>query len=201
MSNADTTDKELLTAMTGAEEHINSRPLTYQTADPSVNVPLPPNHFLYGQIGGQLAPTSVDQTDFNPREWWRRIQELVRHFWYRRLTKWLLDLSARMKWFEPGRDLIVYDVVLVMSPDTTRDNWPLGKVLGTYPGKDGRVRSLKIKVGQDTITRAVTKLCPLELDNKNMLMNIKSYLYFKETSINCKASKLFIFIKFHDIYI
>ena len=34
LGNADVTDEELMTAIIGAEGLINSRPLTYQTADP-----------------------------------------------------------------------------------------------------------------------------------------------------------------------
>ena len=165
LGNADVTDEELMTAIIGAEGLINSRPLTYQTADPSDDVPLTPNHFLHGQIGGQFAPPTVDETDFNPRKRWRRVQELVRHLWHRWLREWLPELSARRKWFRPRRDLKVDDVVLVMSPDTNRGNWPLGRVLETFPGKDGRVRVVKIQVGKGTTTRAVTRLCPLELEN------------------------------------
>ena len=83
LGNADVNDEELMTAIIGAGALINSRPLTYQSADPSDDAPLTPNHFLHGQVGGQFAPTSMDETDFNPRKRWRRIQELVRHFWNR----------------------------------------------------------------------------------------------------------------------
>ena len=83
LGNADITDEELTTAFTGAEALLNSRPLTYQSANPEDDVPLTPNHFLFGQIGGQFAPESVDHTAFNPKKRWRRVQELVRHFWHR----------------------------------------------------------------------------------------------------------------------
>ena len=45
-----------MTAIIGAEGLIDSRPLTYQSTDPADDVPLTPNHFLHGQIGGQFAP-------------------------------------------------------------------------------------------------------------------------------------------------
>ena len=61
LGNADVEDEELMTAITGAEGLINSRPLSYQTADPSDDVSLTPNQFLHGQVGGQFAPTSVDE--------------------------------------------------------------------------------------------------------------------------------------------
>ena len=52
LSKADITDEDLSTAVTGAEDLINSRPLTYQTADIKDDIPLTPNHFLYGLAGG-----------------------------------------------------------------------------------------------------------------------------------------------------
>ena len=94
LGNADITDEELMTAIVGAEGLINSRPLTYQSANPADDTPLTPNHFLHGQIGGQFAPTSVDNTHFNPRKRWRRVQELVRHFWHRWLREWIPGLSG-----------------------------------------------------------------------------------------------------------
>lgn len=64
-----------MTAIIGAESLINARPLTYQSSDPEDNIPLTPNHFVHGQVGGQFAPQTVDETEFNPRRRWRRIQE------------------------------------------------------------------------------------------------------------------------------
>ena len=61
----DVTDEELITVSTGVESLLNSRPLTYQRSDPRDDVPLTPNHFLHGQMGGQFAPESVDTTTFN----------------------------------------------------------------------------------------------------------------------------------------
>ena len=60
LGNADITDEELLTAITGAEGLLNSGPLTYQSSDPKDEPVLTPNHFLHGQCGGQLAPETVD---------------------------------------------------------------------------------------------------------------------------------------------
>ena len=153
-----------MTAIIGAEGLINSRPLTYQSANPVDDVTLTPNHFLHGQIGGQFVPMSVDSTQFNLRKRWRQIQELVRHFWQRWLREWLPALAARKKWTEERQDVKVEDVVLVVSSDTSRGNWPLRRVLEVYPGTDGRVRVVKVNVGQGTLVRSVTKLCPLECD-------------------------------------
>ena len=53
LGNADVTDEELMTAFTEAEALINSRPLTYLSANPDDNIPLTPNHFLFGKFLGK----------------------------------------------------------------------------------------------------------------------------------------------------
>ena len=164
LGNADITDEELTTAFTGAEALLNSRPLTYQSANPKDDVPLTPNHFLHGQIGGQFAPESVDTTTFSPTKRWRRIQELVRHFWQRWLREWLPGLNARSKWYRTRKDIEVGDVVLIISPDTQRGQWPLGRVLEVCRGRDGHVRAAKVQTGSSSVLRPISKLCPLELD-------------------------------------
>ena len=71
LGNVDISDEELMTAFVGAEGLINSRPLTYQLSHPADDVPLTPNHFLYGQLGGTFALNSVDETQFNLKNRWR----------------------------------------------------------------------------------------------------------------------------------
>ena len=78
---ANVSDEELMTAITGAESLLYSRPLTHQAANVEYDVPFKPNQFLHGQLGGTFAPEAVDQTTFSPQKQWRRVQELVKHFW------------------------------------------------------------------------------------------------------------------------
>ena len=59
--------KSAKTSFCGAEALINSRPLTYQSANVRDNVPLTPNHFLHGQMGGQFAPEVVDEVGYDPK--------------------------------------------------------------------------------------------------------------------------------------
>ena len=72
-----------MTAIIGAEGLINSRPSTLKSANHLDDVPLTPKHFLHDKIGGQFAPTAVDDTQYHPLKRWRWVQELVRHFWDR----------------------------------------------------------------------------------------------------------------------
>ncbi|XP_046329965.2 uncharacterized protein LOC124113582 [Haliotis rufescens] len=165
LGQSDVNDEELMTAFIGAEALINSRPLTYQTSHPQDDVPLTPNHFLHGQVGGSFAPESVDTTPFNPRKRWRRIQDLIRHFWSRWMKEWIPSLNRRRKWLTHQPDINVNDIVMVISPNTPRGHWPMGKVIKTHPGKDGYTRVVDIQIGQSVLTRPVTKVCPLETDS------------------------------------
>ena len=54
LGQADINDEEFMTAIIGVEGLINSRLLTYQSANHKDDVPLTPNHFLHGQIGVSL---------------------------------------------------------------------------------------------------------------------------------------------------
>ena len=50
LGNANVSDEELMTAFTGAEALINSRPLSYQSTNSAYDVPLTPNYFLLGKL-------------------------------------------------------------------------------------------------------------------------------------------------------
>ena len=123
LQSADITHEELLSAFVGAEGLMNSRPLTYQSSNPNDEEVLTPNHFLFGQIGGVFAPESVDETIFSPRKRWRRVQELVKHFWKRWLREYLPTLGSRKKWHKTHRNFKAGDIVFVVEPDAHRGTY------------------------------------------------------------------------------
>jgi len=54
------TDEELSSAFITAEALLNSRPLTYQSANSMDIVPLTPSHFQHGELGRETAPTITE---------------------------------------------------------------------------------------------------------------------------------------------
>ena len=88
LGNSEVTDEELITAFSGVESLINSRPLTYQTADPRNDTPLTPNHFLQGQMGGDFA-LETKMTVFSPKKRWRKVQDLISRVWRRWINEYL----------------------------------------------------------------------------------------------------------------
>ena len=103
LGNADVFDEELMTAFTGGEALINSRPLNYQSTNPANDVPLTRNHFLIGQVGGNFVAQIVDETDYNSQKRWRQVQELVRHFWSGWLTEWVQGFKCTKEVVSPTK--------------------------------------------------------------------------------------------------
>jgi hypothetical protein len=142
---------------------LNSRPITYVSSDPNDLSPLTPNHFLVGQIGGSFAPEALDQTEvYNSRKRWHRVQQLLQQFWKQYRKEFLPRLNVRSKWFHPRHNLKEGDVVLIAEPKDNRGDWPLGRVMETYPGADGLVRAVKVQSKSKEYIRPVHRLCPLE---------------------------------------
>lgn len=81
MSKAALSDEELTTTIVGAKGVMNSRAINYQSSNTDDPEPLTPKHFLFNQVGGQFAPESLDNEPYNPRVWWRYVQEIFHQFW------------------------------------------------------------------------------------------------------------------------
>lgn len=94
---------------------------------------------------------------------WRRIQELIRHFWNRWLKEWLPSLQTLKKWHKVQPDLKINDVVIVMSSDMPRAQWPLGRITRVHKSRDGHVRAANVLMNGKELVRPITKLCPLEV--------------------------------------
>jgi hypothetical protein len=155
------TDEELLTAIVEAEGLLNSRPLMYCGDDCQDDPVLTPNHFLYGQCGGQLAPRVIDEMSFSPRHRWRMVQDLVAQFWKRWLKEYLASIQCRGKWRKEFEDLEPGTVVMLIDPNSSRGDWPLGKVEEVFPGKDAHVRTVRVRSRGKSFLRPITRLCPL----------------------------------------
>ena len=83
-----------------------------------------------------MKPEVDQETCYNPKKCWRRMQELNKHFWHIWMTEWIPSLSTRKKWLHKRKNLQVNDVLLV-TPDSFSVHRPLGRVIEVYPGKDG----------------------------------------------------------------
>ena len=90
------------------------------------------------------------------------MQFLADQFWTRWVKEYLPNLQLRQKWLETKGNLQTDSIVLILDESLPRNNWPLGRVLKTFPGRDGLVRSVQVKTANNVLVRPINKLCLLE---------------------------------------
>ena len=144
-------DEALRTLLTEAECVVNGRPLTTENlTDPLSPEPLTPNHLLTLKTQVVLPPPGMfESPDLYSRKRWRRVQFLANQFWLRWQKEYCDLLRSRQKWSETKRNIKEGDIVLVQDQNVARNQWPIARVTGTYPSKDGLVRKVKIVVYRD----------------------------------------------------
>ena len=162
---------ELETTLQEIEACVNSRPLTFVGEEPDVSNPLTPSHFLIGRTAGFQPnvvdhPTCVSSKDLCIRETVRQRQ--LDKFWNVWSTEYVRNLPYTIKSFVAKCDLKKGSVVLVREDNTPRLSWPLGVIVELFPGKDGIVRSVKIKTAKGVINRPVQRLHDLEINAMNV---------------------------------
>ena len=162
---ASLSDEELMTALVHAEWLVNSRPLTTISSDPADPSPLTPAHFLIGRMAGVTAlEASMEELErAHPRRRWQVIQVLARQIWKRWIKEIVPNFNVRTKWYKDEGNVSVGDVFIVLDEHTPCATWPLGRVVSVYPGKDGIVRAVDVKVSGKTYRRSVHCLVPLDV--------------------------------------
>ena len=151
-------DESFRTLLCEVEAIINSRPLTFASSDPDDFNPLTPNNLLTMKTSVVLPPPGVFQrADVYMKRRWRRVQYLANLFWTRWKKEYLLTLQQRSKWNNPKRNLAVGDVILVKDNTCPRNVWPMGRVVGTEPDKNGLVRSVQLKTRTSELRDQLTR--------------------------------------------
>ena len=158
-----TVDEEgLTTLMCEVEAIINSRPLTSISDDSRDLEALTPNHILLLRSGPNSPPGDFKKHVTYSRRRWRHVQYLSDPFWKRWSNKYLSLLQNHQKWHKAQRNFRVGDIILVAQDNTHRSSWPLGRILETTQGRDGRVRKVKVLTRGSVLKRPISKCVLLE---------------------------------------
>ena len=76
-------------------------------------------------------------------------------------------LNRRKKWQSMRRNVKVGEVALVISADVPRGQWSLGRAVKMVEGHHEFVRVVKVQFGGSVVTRSITKIFPLEVNEGN----------------------------------
>jgi hypothetical protein len=67
-------------------------------------------------------------------------------------------------WIKKKPNLSPGDLVILKEDDLPPLKWSLGRVIEVYPGEDGLVRVASVKTACGVWRRAISKLCPLPIE-------------------------------------
>ncbi|RWR99183.1 uncharacterized protein B4U79_02665, partial [Dinothrombium tinctorium] len=163
--------EEICTLLAEIEAILNSRPLTYMYDEPNEQV-LTPSHLLMGsRLNALPTPDYYLPVEGVSKEMicrkWRYRQKLVDHFWKRWQKEYLLELRNALfnRNTKRTREMNEGDLVLIREDNIPRQMWKMGKILEKFQGRDGKVRSCKLRIaGGKEVCRPIQRLFPLELD-------------------------------------
>ena len=155
------TDEEFFTFAAEVERILNNRPLTSVSSDPTDLEALTPNSLLLCRLDDSIPLDVFMKADKYKRSW-RFVNWLADQFWLRWTKEYLPTLQIRQKWLQPARNLRVGDVVMVIDDVGKRGSWPKARVEEVFPGKDGYIRSARVRTATSSFLRDTRKLCLLE---------------------------------------
>ncbi|XP_018495709.1 uncharacterized protein LOC108864469 [Galendromus occidentalis] len=169
--------RDLEVILCGVESMINQRPLTPKSTNPSDIKAL---SLLFGYEGTTFFPEMSDRSKnkadigavvFSKR--WNFQQSVLTDFWRRFQTEYLAFLrSAHSRKPVNRRSLQTGEICILKEEKTSRDYWPLVRILEMRGGKepDSRKRSCTILTGRGlTLVRQIQLLYPPDIENPDPL--------------------------------
>jgi hypothetical protein len=169
VENRKLTSEEFLTLLTQVEAALNSRPLTQMSTDPNDFGVLTPGHFLVGDSLVALPQDDLTHLSPNRLTRWQEVQQMYQHIWRRFESELLSPQHLHYKWPEVQPNLEPGTLVLIRDDEPSWGplKWKRGRIVATFPGRDGLVRSCDVRAANGSVyRRSITKLSPLPIYNK-----------------------------------
>ncbi|XP_076643557.1 uncharacterized protein LOC143353835 [Halictus rubicundus] len=158
------TAEEMETLLCKVEATLNSRPLTRIRDDADCLEILTPGHFLTGSPLNTRPTSSVADVPISRLTRWRTLQKFHELLWKHWSREYLQELQTRYKWNTEKQQITENDIVLVENPLLPPNRWELGRIIATYPGKDGNTRVVDVRTKSSTYRRPITRICKLPID-------------------------------------
>ena len=178
--------EEIQTTLSEIEICLNSRPLTYVNDEINENKAISPAMLMYGHTNTIMPPLNMVSAEVLPSDTkfasrrMRYLDRIQQEFW----TRWTKDylqflteshFSIRGRSDNPSRTPKIGQIVLVKDPLKARYLWKMGRIDQMFPGRDGQIRSLEIKIVSnendkrcaEKIRRSPQMVVPLELELKD----------------------------------
>ena len=160
--------EDMSTVLTQIEAAMNSRPLTPLSEDPDELDVLTPGHFLTGT--SLLAIPDPDYSDIptNRLQHYQQLQQLVQQHWNRWRREYISQLHNQNQKFPLATQLKAGQMVILKEDNKAAIEWPLARIVEVYPGPDGVVRVVKLRLPSGAVyKRQASRVCllPFEKDS------------------------------------
>ena len=119
------------------------------------------NHFLIAEQSRNFSPGMFTGKEINLRCKWISVQAATQIFCKKWLKEYLSSLTIRKTWKYYYRNTETNNLVLLKEGNISRSHYPLDRVK-MYPGKDGAVKTVKVKLSNNMLVRPVGKVCLME---------------------------------------
>jgi hypothetical protein len=138
---------EFNTALCNAEAVVNSRPISAVSDDVNDFNPITPGHLLLGRPLQTLPDyLTRDDDECSVAILWRKRQRLHAEYWTRWQKAYLEGLQKAQKWHvKNAKPPKIGEVVLVIDIKLPKLQWPLGVIIDTHEGRDGKIRSVTLR--------------------------------------------------------
>jgi hypothetical protein len=148
--------------LTEIEGMVNNCPLSTVTDEPDDLTPITPAELIIGRRMDPLPDPNLRKNHTNFPHLWRKRQEVLNSFWKRWRHDYLLSQDVRKKWRTPSHENLQHKIVLIRDDNLSRNEWKLGRIIETFPSKDGFIRSVLVKTPTSTLRRPIQRIALLE---------------------------------------
>ena len=176
-------EDEFKTIICEIELTLNNRPLGYIDNDINNLQILTPCHLLFGRklnsfpiIDYKNYDEVYELDNDKANKYFKRINAILNKFkdnWQKEYLIALREQHNTKKVRGSQIDVNINDVVLISDDNINRINWKLGKVIEILPGKDNKVRVVKLKTSSGETLRSINKCYPLESYVNNLSEKFK----------------------------
>ncbi|CAB0039404.1 unnamed protein product [Trichogramma brassicae] len=141
---------------------LHNAPLAYNERHPII---LPNENIIVKRIVEDAHKYDVsDKQSYRDR--WQLLSHMRDAFWNRWRKEVMYQLHLRNKWLHSQENLEKGDLVIIKDDLSPPARWPIGVIINSSPGADGRVRVVTVRTATSTFVRPVIKLIKLPVDAK-----------------------------------
>jgi len=100
-------------------------------------------------------------TNINNLSRFHKITYITQRFWQLWSRDYIHSLQQKSNWLKAETNVDAGQLVIIQEDNVPSREWRLGKIIATFPGRDGKIRVVDVKTRKGILRRPIHKLVPL----------------------------------------